>query len=187
VAINFTNKYLQVPMQNGVPVTVPTLLPTVANQPRNDQNGFARADLNLGRHTLDARFYVTNVNDLTQNSISATSQGEANYNLDYNSAGIYFGNLGDTWILKSNLLNIFRVGYKRYSYTIAPKDPTTFQALGAANLIQYGRQTRLTPTMSTQISRLTTPSHGRVATTTSRLERSTWTFSTSIATTSRPI
>jgi hypothetical protein len=141
VAINFTNKYLQVPMQNGVPVTVPTLLPTVANQPRNDQNGFARADLNLGRHTLDARFYVTNVNDLTQNSISATSQGEANYNLDYNSAGIYFGNLGDTWILKSNLLNIFRVGYKRYSYTIAPKDPTTFQALGAANLIQYGRPT----------------------------------------------
>jgi hypothetical protein len=31
-----------------------------------------------------------------------------------NNAVSNFGNIGDTWVVSPNLLNVFRVGYKRY-------------------------------------------------------------------------
>jgi len=104
---------------------------SVASQPRNDQQGLARVDWNLGRHTVDARFYVTNTNDFTSNSVSQ-NQGVANYEQDLNIAGIYAGNIGDTWVLTPNLLNVVRAGYKRYTYIIIPQDRTTIAAFGAA-------------------------------------------------------
>jgi len=101
---------------NPVAVNVLARLPytdTHALQPRNDQNGLARVDASLGRHTLDARFYVTNANDFTSNSVSPSALAVANYEISANDGGIYFGNLGDTWVLRPNLLNILRIGYKR--------------------------------------------------------------------------
>ena len=103
---------------------------TTAPQPRNDNDGLARVDINLGQHTVDARFYVTNTNDITSNSVSQ-GQGVANYAQSLNVAGVYAGNIGDTWVITPNLLNVFRAGYKRYTYIIIPQDRTNWASLGA--------------------------------------------------------
>ena len=135
VTVAFVNKYI--PLANtylgGTNVLEGV---SVANQPRNDQQGLARVDWNLGRHTIDARFYVTNTNDVTSNSVSQ-GQGVANYEQDLNIAGIYAGNIGDTWVLTPNLLNVFRVAYKRYTYIIVPTDRNTIATFGA-NYAQPG-------------------------------------------------
>jgi hypothetical protein len=130
VAVNFLNKYVPVPNQPSIAGAPPQALST-ANQPRNDYNGLARIDLNLKQHTLDAHFYMTSVNDITSNSVSQ-GQGIANYEQDLNTGGLTFGGAGDTWVLSPNTLNILRAGYKRYTYDIAPLDPTTLQTLGSA-------------------------------------------------------
>jgi len=105
---------------------------STAMSPRNDQQGLARVDWILPRHTIDARFYVTNVNDTTSNAVSPTSNAIAPYEEDANAAGIYNGNIGDTWVVTPNLLNVARISYKRYNYTIYPTDPTTLNNLGSA-------------------------------------------------------
>jgi outer membrane receptor protein involved in Fe transport len=135
VAVNFLNKYVPVPNQPSIGGAPPQALST-ARQPRNDYNGLARIDATFGHHTLDARYYITNVNDLTSNSISQ-GQGIANYEQDLNTGGLTFAGVGDTWIINSSTLNVLRAGYKRYSYNIFPTDPTTLQTLGA-NLVQPG-------------------------------------------------
>jgi len=141
VAVNFYKKYLPIPKINGVPVTQATTLPTTANQPRNDWNGLARVDWNTGHgHTIDARYYVTSVNDQTSNSVTPTGTAVASYDIDANSGGITSGNLGDTWVLTPNLLNVLRVAYKRYNYTVEPIDPTTFIDLGS-NVTDPGHPT----------------------------------------------
>ena len=132
VSVAFLNKYS--PFPNGVNSGGLPVANLTANQPRKDCDGLARMDLILGRHTVDARFYVTNVNDVTSNSATngGTAPGVANYEQDYNSGGIYYGNIGDTFVISPTLLNVFRVGYKRYGYQINPSDPTTIQNLGSA-------------------------------------------------------
>jgi len=125
----FANKYLPVATQQ---VAGSQLLQAISRnpQPRNDQEGLARVDWSLGRHTIDARFYVTNQNDVTSNSVSQ-GQGVANYEPDLNVAGIYAGMIHDAWVLTPNVLNSLRVGYKRYTYIILPTDKTTISDLGA--------------------------------------------------------
>ena len=128
VAMNIIKNY--VAAQPGI---VPlNQINSKAKQPRNDQDGLVRVDLNrLGHHNVDARFYVTNVNDMTANGASANSLSVANYEVDANKAGIYNGNIGDTWVVTSNILNTARLSYKRYSYSIVPTDPTTLATLGS--------------------------------------------------------
>jgi len=135
IIVNFMNKYL--PLPNGVNASGFPTTTTTAKQPRNEWDGLARVDVNLGRHTLDMRFYMTNANDVTSNSAttSGTAPGVAGYEQDANTGGIYSGNIGDQFVVTPNMLNVFRVGYKRYNYTIAPTDHTTFQDLGS-NLYQ---------------------------------------------------
>jgi len=131
---NFVQKYFSKlpPAANGSTETN-----SVALQPRNDQEGLVRGDWNVNsRHTIDARFYVTNVNDITSNSVSS-GNGVSNYELDKNVAGIYSGNIGDTWVITPNILNVVRAGYKRYTYIIIPTDRTTLASLGA-NYTQPG-------------------------------------------------
>ena len=135
VVLNFVNKYIPFATQMIGSASQPEAVSS-AKQPRNDNEGLARVDVNLGKHTVDARFFVTNVNDVTSNSISQ-GQGVANYELDDNLAGIYSGNIGDTWVLTPNVLNVFRAGYKRYTYIIIPTDRTTLADLGA-NYTQPG-------------------------------------------------
>jgi len=133
VAVNFLNRYVPVPNQPSIGGAQPEAVST-ALQPRNDYNGMARIDANLGRHTIDARYYVTSVNDVTSNSVSQGA-GIANYEQDLNTGGIAFGGIGDTWVINSTSLNVLRAGYKRYLYNIAPLDPTTLQSLGSALVV----------------------------------------------------
>jgi hypothetical protein len=130
VTTAFVNKYIPLASSLIGSATQPEAI-SAANQPRNDQEGLARVDLNFGRHTVDARFYVTNVNDITSNSVSS-GQGVSTYDQDLNVAGIYAGNIGDTWVLTPNLLNVARAAYKRYTYIILPRDRTTIGDLGAS-------------------------------------------------------
>ena len=132
VSVAFLNKYIPYPNAigaNGLPVSNLT-----APQPRNDWDGLARMDFILGRHTVDARFYVTNANDVTSNSASngGSAPGVATYEQNFNSGGTYYGNIGDTFTLTPNLLNVVRLGYKRYGYLIYPSDQTTIQDLGSS-------------------------------------------------------
>ncbi len=130
VSVNFINKYLPIPEVNGVPIASPQFLNTFAKVPRNDWNGLARVDWSLPQHTIDARYYVTSVNDLTANSVNPATPAVASYDQDFNTGSITSGNIGDTWVITPNLLNVVRVAYKRYTYTTNPNDPTTLTALG---------------------------------------------------------
>jgi hypothetical protein len=110
---------------------------TSAKQPRNEFDGLGRIDYVLNsKHTIDARTYITNSDDYTSNS-SASGLGVPTYEIDNNSAGIDSGNIGDTWVVRSNMLNVARFGYKRYNYTIVPTDTTTGVQLGS-NFVQRG-------------------------------------------------
>jgi hypothetical protein len=123
VTLAFINKYFQPTLNGGYQIyTNP--------QPRNDQEGLARVDFSLGRHSVDARFYVTNVNDITSNSVSSGG-GVASYEPDLNVAGLYAGLIRDAWVVTPNLLNTMRAGYKRYTYIILPTDLTTMSQMGA--------------------------------------------------------
>jgi hypothetical protein len=136
VAVAFVDRYVPFPNTTG-PGGNP-YAQTTAAQPRNDWDGFLRGDLQLGRHTLDARFYITNVNDMTSNSAvgsSASLGGVASFEQDANSGGIWYGNIGDTMVVTPNILNVVRLGYKRYNYLIMPTDPTTLNQFGS-NIVQ---------------------------------------------------
>ncbi len=106
VAANFLNKYVPVPnqAQHWQRSAAGTLYCEAA---RNDYDGLARIEFMLGRHTLDARYYKTSVNDITSNSVSQ-GQGIANYAQDLNTGGLTFAGVADTWVLSANTLNILR-------------------------------------------------------------------------------
>jgi hypothetical protein len=126
-------KYTPLP---NAPSTIAGGLPyadVFAPQPNNNQVGFARIDYSKGRHTIDSRYLVTISSDRTSNGSvvsTGTTPGVSSYELDANNAKSYAGNIGDTWVLKQNLLNVVRAGYKRYTYNVIPTDPTTLLDLG---------------------------------------------------------
>lgn len=128
VAVNFLAKYLPLP-NNPNGLNLPFTL-TYARSPKREYDGFARFDWNLGRHTIDARTFDTNPSDVVANGFSATLP-VTTYDLDENDANIRSGNICDTWVLTPNLLNVLRVGYKRYGYNTSPTDHTTLIDLGA--------------------------------------------------------
>jgi Carboxypeptidase regulatory-like domain/TonB-dependent Receptor Plug Domain len=135
VSVAFINKYIPFATTVNTGTSIPTAY-SEAKQPRNDQQGLARIDFVHGKHSVDSRFYVTNVNDLTSNSVASSSdQGVADYELDLNTAGIYFGSIGDTLVVTPNMVNVARAGYKRYTYNIMPTDPTTLQTLGSSLVV----------------------------------------------------
>lgn len=117
---------------------VPTLSIAGANpyavssqkEPRNDMQGLVRIDREFGRHSISARYYETAANDATANGVK-NGQGVASYGVNNNTAALHFGNISDTWVLTGNLLNVMRVGYKRYDYQITPQDKRTLSSFGA--------------------------------------------------------
>jgi len=105
---------------------------TKAKLPRNDQSGLLRLDYTTGHHTLDARYYMQNANDHSAPGIVlGTALGNANYEIAYNTGKNWTGNIGDTWVLTPNMLNVARAAYVRYVYTLSPTDHTTLATLGA--------------------------------------------------------
>ena len=130
VAVNLINRF---PLPNLGYEAVST-----AKQPRNDQNGLARVDWIVNnKHTIDARYYQTSANDQTANGVPSSLLGVASYEVNYNFGAIHFGNIGETWVITPNLLNVFRAAYKRYDYLIAPTDSSSLTTLGA-NFTQPG-------------------------------------------------
>ncbi|HEY0308850.1 MAG TPA: carboxypeptidase regulatory-like domain-containing protein [Acidobacteriaceae bacterium] len=127
-------KYLPLAIATSINGTPTTKTPTAYSLPQNDQNGLLRLDYNLGYgHTLDARYYQTSANDiLAHNAVSATNASVAGYEPDADYGGTYFGDIGDTWVIRPNLLNVFRLAYKRYDYQYSPIDHTTLSDFGAA-------------------------------------------------------
>jgi hypothetical protein len=107
-------------------------------QPRHDINLLARVDYHFARHTLDARYDLIKANDATAPGVNnTTSVGIATYALDANNATSNFGNIGDTWILTPNILNVFRAGYKRYVLVSPPIDSSTLNTYGG-NFVEPG-------------------------------------------------
>ncbi len=133
ISVSILKKYVPYPNLTGITgLTVVTTAPL----PRNDQDILFRVDWILPRHTLDARYYYQNANDARSNAASGGT-GIGNYEIDSNLAKLNFGSIGDTWIVRPTLLNVFRVGYKRYDYYVFPTDPTTAHDLGI-NLVVPG-------------------------------------------------
>jgi len=113
------NKYVIPPNNNG-------LTATSAKVPQREDAGLLRIDYNLGHgHTLDARYFETAVSDTVVRGNVET------YEPDAEQGNIHFGNIGDTWVLRPNVLNILRLAYKRYGYFYTPTDHTTLSDLGA--------------------------------------------------------
>ena len=107
--------------------------------PESDRNALARVDYTLnGQHSFDARYNL--INSTAQSPLgvnSTTSQGLANYEVMNESAKSNFGNVGWTWQMKQNLLNVMRFGYKRYEYVQIPMDNRTLSDFGG-NFVETG-------------------------------------------------
>ena len=114
---------------------------SLSPQPKHDKNLLARIDWVVNpRHTVDARYDLIDANDSTAPGVNSSSQGIANYELSHNSAISNFGNIGETWVVTQNILNVFRAGYKRYTYVNPPADPRTWNSFGG-NFVEPGPPT----------------------------------------------
>ena len=117
--------------------TVPALQ-SVAPQPKADYNVTGRVDYTVNlRHTIDARYNLINAADTTASGVNSASVGVSTYQLNANSAISHFGNIGETWVITPNLLNVFRVGYKRYANLNPPLDSHTWNDFGG-NFVEPG-------------------------------------------------
>jgi len=111
---------------------------TSAEQPKRDINGLVRIDWHVNdRHSLDARYNLIHADDETAPGVNSASQGVPTYELQNNLAISHFGNIGDTWVLSPNLLNVFRIGYKRYTLDTPPLDNRTWNSFGG-NFVEPG-------------------------------------------------
>jgi hypothetical protein len=118
---------------NGAPGLI-----DAAPQPRHDINVLGRIDYRLSsRHTIDARYNLIDANDATAPGVNSSSVGIATYQLDANASVSNFGNIGDTWVVTPNIVNVLRAGYKRYTYTTPPLDNHTWNSFGG-NFMEVG-------------------------------------------------
>jgi len=105
---------------------------SVAPQPKNDLNVTFRVDWIVSqKHKIDMRYNIIRGDEYTAPGVNtATSIGNAAYEIDYDTALSNFGNIGDTWVVTPNMVNELRAGYKRYENVTNPSDNHT---LGSFN------------------------------------------------------
>ena len=117
--------------------------------PESDQNVLARVDYTLNaQHSLDVRYNLIHSTAQSPTGVSGTtSQGIANYAVLNDSAKSNYGNVGWTWVISPNLLNVMRFGYKRYEYTQVPRDNRTLNDFGG-NFVETGIPTLPTINLS---------------------------------------
>jgi hypothetical protein len=131
--VAYPNQYEPSPGKNSQLDNVST-----APQPRHDINFLSRVDYVLNsKHTIDARYNLIDANDSTAAGVNSASQGFAGYEIGANSALSNFGNIGDTWVVTPNIVNVLRLGYKRYYTHSPPLDTTTWNDLGG-NFVEPG-------------------------------------------------
>jgi hypothetical protein len=101
-------------------------------RPQREFGGFLRGDWVITpRHSLELRYYHTDNSDFTANGSTNQSVGVTTYGVDSNAAYITAGSIGETAVLTPNIVNVAKVGYKRYDYEVIPTDTTTLGGLGA--------------------------------------------------------
>ena len=101
-------------------------------RPQREYGGFVRGDWVITpKHQLELRYYKTENSDFTANGSNSQSVGVSTYDVDANAAFITAASIGKTAQLSPNLVNVAKVGYKRYDYQVYPTDTTTLAGLGA--------------------------------------------------------
>jgi hypothetical protein len=134
VMLGVIKKYIPAAMQTGTsPSGAPIFStgPLFAPLPQQDLNILGRVDYNLNSaHTIDARYNMINANDRTAPGVTGAGVGVPTYEILYNQAFSKFGNIGDTWVVTPNVVNLFRVGYKRYENVRTPQDHSTLANFG---------------------------------------------------------
>lgn len=109
---------------------------SVAPLPRNEKNFTARGDWIINsRHSVDMRYNMIVSDDRLATGVNSASLGVSTYAPDNDHALSNFGNIGETWVITPNLLNVARAGYKRYSFTSPPVDLSTLNTFGG-NLME---------------------------------------------------
>jgi hypothetical protein len=102
-------------------------------RPQREFGGLLRGDWVITpRHSLELRYYKTENSDFTANGSTSQSVGVSTYEVDANAAFITAGSIGETAVLTPNMVNIAKVGYKRYDYSVIPTDTNTLGTLGAS-------------------------------------------------------
>ncbi len=121
-------------------------------RPQREFGGFLRGDwIITPRHSLELRYYKTDNSDFTANGSNNQSVGVSTYEVDANAAYITAASIGETAQLSSNLVNVVKVGYKRYDYQVYPTDTTTLGGLGA-NYTYPGYQSLPTINVNTRFT-----------------------------------
>ena len=117
------------------------LATTFSPLPESDKNALVRLDYTLnGQHSFDARYDLIDSTAVGPLGINSASQGIATYENTNQQGKSNFGNVGWTWVMTPNLLNVMRFGYKRYEYTQFPLDTRTLNSFGG-NLVEPGLPT----------------------------------------------
>jgi len=97
----------------------------VGPDPQFDTNGLARLDYHFGRHSIDARY-----NYIRSTAFGSLGGDIPTFNPAHQYAYTNFGNLGDTWVMTPNIVNVLRVGYKRFENGHLPSDNHTLNDFG---------------------------------------------------------
>ena len=119
------------PLPNGLTSKGQPETTSQAGQPKHDNNALIRIDFNASaRHTLDARYNLIDSDDATASGVGSNSQGVPGYVLSADHAVSNYGNIGDTWVVTTNTLNVFRIGYKRYVLDNPPLTNLTLNDFG---------------------------------------------------------
>jgi len=130
------NHYLGLP--NGFTAKGQPEFIGVSPQPRDDRNALIRIDWHASsRHDIDARYDLIDADDATAPGVNSSSQGVPTFEVSANHAVSNFGNIGDTWVVTPNILNVLRVGYKRYTVLNPPLDNSTWNTFGG-NFVEPG-------------------------------------------------
>jgi len=108
------------PLPNGPGGLLVTLFP----QPQNNDQGVIRADYNLSRHTIDGRY---NYNLAQQ--ISTAGNVPSYLPLD-NRAKVQSITVGDTFIIRPQLLNQLRLSFNRVLASVRNLNPINLADLG---------------------------------------------------------
>ena len=59
------------------------------------------------------------------------ARASTTYGVDANAAYVTAASMGETAVLTASMVNVFKVGYKRYDYEVIPTDTNTLGTLGA--------------------------------------------------------
>jgi hypothetical protein len=102
-----------------------------AGQPKDDKNVLARIDwIASAQHHVDARYDLIDSDDSTSPGVNSASLGISTFAPQANHAVSNYGNIGDTWVVGPNMVNTFRIGYKRYQLETPELDHRTWAAYG---------------------------------------------------------